>query len=125
MPQQPLQNDPGVTPSARPRQVPRGIQLKGMDMEHTPGPWIAEEQFNPKDSGYRTTGRVFAHALHVASVHTAGSVRESDANARLISLCPELSDLARECARADSDCGESLRERARVIVAAMDRGQKS
>lgn len=91
----------------------------------TEGPWIAEEQFNPKDSGYRTTGRVFAAGQFVATVHTAASVAESDANARVISLCPELSALARECARADSDCGAALREQARMIVAAMDRGNKS
>ena len=91
----------------------------------TDGPWIAEEQFNPKDSGYRTTGRVFASGLHVATAHTAPSVAESDANARVIALCPELAALARECARADSDCGVALREQARVLVASMDRGDKS
>ena len=90
---------------------------------HTLGPWIAEEQFNPKESGYRTTGRVFAAGYHVATAHTAASTRQTDANARPISLCPELSDFARECARADSDCGDLLRERARVLVQAMDRGQ--
>lgn len=84
---------------------------------HTPGPWIAEEQFNPKESGYRTTGRIFAHTRHIASVHTADSVAESDANARLAALCPALADFARECARADSDCGEGIREQARRLLA--------
>lgn len=91
--------------------------------DHTPGPWIAEEQFNPKESGYRTTGRVFAAGYHVATAHTAASTKQTDANARLVSLCPELADIARECARADSDCGLAIREKARLVVAAMDRGQ--
>lgn len=77
-----------------------------METNHTPGPWIAEEQFNPKESGYRTTGRIFAHTRHVASVHTADSVREADANARLIAAAPALAEALRRLAAAVAEAIE-------------------
>lgn len=86
----------------------------------TPGPWTVgvEPTLN--------TIRIRDNDLDVLPIATlfysdGGKPRyqrdEAIANARLIAAAPDLLDFAAECARADSDCGPSIREAARAAIA--------
>lgn len=96
------------------------------ETKHTPGPWAWDESWGAVVSVGDTTRIICPMwtGCNRATMSEADTAIDQ-ANARIIALSPELADFARECARADSDCGDALRERARVIVAAMDTGNKS
>lgn len=82
-----------------------------MKTTHTPGPWYTG--INDDDSD-----KVFQDGSGVA-IMSGGrrSQAERDANARLIAAAPDLLAFAIECARADSDCGEAVRDAARAAIA--------
>ena len=82
--------------------------------KHTPGPWNV--------ASYEA-GKVVIEAHDGSDVadivwcDRPGIVDQCRANAALIAAAPELLAFAIECARADSDCGESIREAARAAIA--------
>ena len=83
--------------------------------KHTPGPWSTEY-----DGSIVMNRQIVSGPIAPESADR----EERDANAALIAAAPDLLAFARECARADSDCGESIREAARAAIARAEGGAK-
>ena len=87
-----------------------------MNAKHTPGPW----QVNRKGQTHVEAARDGQGINIIANCDDPDDIRTRDedrANAKLIATSPDLLAFARECARADSDCGPAVREAARALVA--------
>ena len=87
-----------------------------MNAKHTPGPW----QVNRNGQTHVEAARDGQGINIIANCDDPDDIRTRDedrANAKLIATSPDLLAFARECARADSDCGPAVREAARVLVA--------
>ena len=92
--------------------------------KHTPGPWHIIDHAFP-GLNHRNRPIVDDAGDTLCAVRGDGVVNSiRDANARLIAAAPDLLAFARECARADSDCGESIREAARAAIARAEGGAK-
>ena len=90
-----------------------------MNAKHTPGPW---KVCGNTIKSVRIVDGVEVPDEFVAMPMCGGNwdrryLGEWDANAKLIATSPDLLAFARECARADSDCGPAVREAARALVA--------
>ena len=89
--------------------------------KHTPGPWSV--------ASYEA-GKVVIEAHDGSDVaeliwcDKPGIVEMCKADAALIAAAPDLLAFARECARADSDCGESIREAALAAIARAEGGAR-
>lgn len=87
-----------------------------MNAKHTPGPW----QVNRNGQTHVEAARDGQGINIIANCDDPDDIRTRDedrANAKLIATSPDLLAFARECARADSDCGPAVREAARALVA--------
>lgn len=87
---------------------------------HTAGPWEIKRGAITWEIASATdyVGRVYSTAREEDIAKDA----EGMANARLIAAAPDLWAFARECARADSDCGEGIRQAARAVLARAEGG---
>ena len=94
--------------------------------KHTPGPWKWDESWGAivtnHPNGHKLVCPMWTGCDRRGLGHEV--VAEDMANARLIAAAPDLLAFARECARADSDCGESIREAARAAIARAEGGAK-
>jgi hypothetical protein len=93
--------------------------------KHTPGPWKAEGKQIEPTRGHRVEYVLSTNEDGVIAQVWTPSDANTDkraANARLIAAAPDLLAFARECARADSDCGEGIRNAARAAIAKAEGG---
>ena len=77
--------------------------------QHTPGPWVIQQEFDNKPSyivAEKTLGRSVSKGVDVARLEPG---RETIANARLIAAAPEMFDALGELADAVADDAELKR----------------